>query len=166
MKNLQTTATHTQDKLGDIQLNLAKISVNQCSDRQRVFSEVEDKIVRDALKTETVDAVAREHATSLEKLTQGTGLWILNDTTFQAWEQEEAPILWNFGKPGVGKTMLAARTIETLLAKYSRHSGKSALTAVIHLSFKDSDPSLQECARLWKPLLGRLRRRTIDSRST
>ena len=150
VKTLQTTVIDSHDKLGGIQRNLAKMSLDQCSDRQRAFSEVEDKMVQDALKTETVDAVAREHAANLEKLTHGTGLWIVNDTTFQAWEQEEAPILWVFGKPGVGKTMLATKTMETLQAKYSQYSDKSARTSVSYLCFKDSDPSLQDCARLWK----------------
>ena len=150
VKGLQTIATDSQDKLGGMQLSLAEISLNQCSDRQRAFIEVEDRILQDALKTETVDAVAREHAANLEKLTQGTGLWIVNDTTFQAWEREEAPILWVFGKPGVGKTMLATKTVETLQARYSQPSNETALTSVSHLSFKDSEPSLQDCARLWK----------------
>ena len=150
VKALQTTATDSQDRLKGIQLNLAEMSLNLCSDRERAFSEVEDKIVQDVLKTETADAVAREHAANLEKLTQGTGLWIVNDSTFQAWEQGDAPILWVFGKPGVGKTMLATKTTETLQAKYLGHSVKSAHTSVSHLSFKDSDPSLQDCARLWK----------------
>ena len=69
---------------------------------------------------------------------------------FQAWEQEKAPLLWVFGKPGVGKTMLAARRIETLQNRYPQHSDIPSLTSVSYLYFKDGNPTLQDCAPMWK----------------
>ena len=122
----------------------------QRSDRQRAFSEAEEKSLSDSLRTKTVDEMAREHVGNMEKLTKGTGLWIKNDPMFQAWEQEKAPILWIWGKPGVGKTMLAAKTVELLQDMYPQHPDIPSLTSVSYLYFKDDNPALQDCAQMWK----------------
>lgn len=127
-----------------------EVLMNQRSDRQRAFSEAEEKKLSEALKTKTTDEIASQHATNVEKLTTNTGHWIRDDAMFKAWEQEQAPILWVFGKPGVGKTMLAARTIEMLQNKYPQHSDIPSLTSVSYLSFKDNNPALQDCAQFWK----------------
>ena len=102
----------------------------------------------EVLTTKATGEIAREHAANVEKLTRGTGLWIRDDIMFKAWELEQAPTLWIFGKPGVGKTMLAARTVEMLQNKYPQHSDIPSVTVVSHLSFNDNNPALQECAQL------------------
>ncbi|KAL9614237.1 MAG: hypothetical protein Q9167_001258 [Letrouitia subvulpina] len=150
VKDVQGIATDTQADVKLVKADVNDILTNQRNDRQRAFSEADEKKLSDALKTDTVEAVAREHAGNWEKLTKGTAVWIRDDVMFQAWEQEKAPCLWVFGKPGVGKTMLAARTIETLQNKYPQHSDIPSLTSVSYLYFKDDNPKLQDCAQMWK----------------
>ena len=150
VKDLQETAADSQIDIKIVKADVSEILTNQRSDRQRAFSEADEKKLYDALKTETTDEVAREHVGSCEKLTKGTAAWIRDDVMFQAWEQEKAPCLWIFGKPGVGKTMLAARTIETLQSKYPQHSDIPSLTSVSYLYFKDDNPKLQDCAQMWR----------------
>lgn len=143
VQDVQITASDTLDDVRTLKAGIEH-------DRKRHFSEVEEKRLSDALKTETTDDIVREHVANIEKLTKGTGLWIRDDFMFQAWEQEKAPILWVFGKPGFGKTMLAARTIETLQNRYPQHSDIPSLTSVSYLYFKDGNPTLQDCAQMWK----------------
>ncbi|KAL9046447.1 MAG: hypothetical protein Q9214_000714 [Letrouitia sp. 1 TL-2023] len=150
VKDVQEIATDTQADVKLVKADVNDILTNQRNDRQRAFSEADEKKLSDALKTNTVEEVAREHAGNWEKLTKGTAVWIRDDVMFQAWEQEKAPCLWVFGKPGVGKTMLAARTIETLQNKYPQHSDIPSLTSVSYLYFKDDNPKLQDCAQMWK----------------
>ena len=149
-KETQTTARDTLTSVRDVKYDVDEVLTNQRSDRQRAFSEAEDKKLSEALKTKTTDEIASQHATNVEKLTTNTGHWIRDDSMFKAWEQEQAPILWVFGKPGVGKTMLAARTIEMLQKKYPQHSDIPSLTSVSYFSFKENDPALQDCAQFWK----------------
>ncbi|KAL6716248.1 hypothetical protein ACLMJK_005814 [Lecanora helva] len=147
---VQNTVVDTQADVKVVKASLNDILTNQRSDRHRAFSEADEKKLSDALKTDTADEVAREHVGNWEKLTKGTAIWIRDDVMFGAWEQEEAPCLWVFGKPGVGKTMLAARTIETLQSRYPQHSDIPSLTSVSYLYFKDDNPKLQDCAQMWK----------------
>lgn len=150
VKDVQEIAADTQADVQVVKAGLSDLLTNQRSDRQRGFSEADEKKLYDALKTESFDEVAREHAGNWEKLTKGTAAWIRDDVMFQAWEQEKAPFLWIFGKPGVGKTMLAARTIETLQNKYPQHPDIPSLTSISYLYFKDDNPKLQDCAQMWK----------------
>ena len=150
VKESQEIAADTQSDVKIIKAGLSDIVVNQRIDRQRAFSEADERIIYDALNTDAIDEVARENAGNWEKLTKGTAKWIRDDVMFQAWEQEKAPFLWIFGKPGVGKTMLAARTIETLQNKYPQHSDIPSLTSVSYLYCKDDNPKLQNCAQMWK----------------
>lgn len=143
-----TTDMHTTLKLTNARTD--ELLSMQRSDRERAFSEAEEKSLSDSLRTKTVDEMAREHVGNVEKLTKGTGLWIKNDDMFQAWEQENVPILWVLGKPGVGKTMLAARTIQMLQDMYPQHPDIPSLTSVSYLYFKDDNPALQDCANMWK----------------
>ena len=144
------TVKDTRNDLKAIAAGVDKVLASQRGDRQKLFSEADEKTLLDALKTKVSDDVAREHAANLEKLTEGTARWIRDDTMFQAWEQEQAPILWVFGKPGMGKSMIAARTIEMLQNRYPQHSDIPSLTSVSYLYFKDDDPSLQDCAQMLK----------------
>ena len=136
VKNLESTA--------------AEILTNQRSDQQTFTNEMDESRLSSWLRTATTDELAREHVGNIEKLVKDTGHWIKHDAMFQAWEQERAHILWVFGRPGVGKTMLAARTIEMLQNKHPQHSDIPSLTSVSYIYFKDSKPALQDCAEMWK----------------
>ncbi|KAL8911343.1 MAG: hypothetical protein Q9171_003470 [Xanthocarpia ochracea] len=102
VKDVQKTAIDTVADIKNVKADLNDIPTNQCSDRQRAFSEAGERKLPDALKTDTVEEVAWEHVGNLEKLTKGIAAWIWDDVTFHAWEQEKAPCLWVFGKPSVG----------------------------------------------------------------
>ena len=150
VKNMEASTTDVHAAVNLTNARTDEVLSMQRSDRQRAFSEADEKSLSDSLRTKTVDEMAREHVGNAEKLTQGTGLWIKDDTMFQSWEQEKAPILWVFGRPGVGKTMLAARTIEMLQDRYPQHPNIPSLTSVSYLYFKDDNPALQDCAQMWK----------------
>lgn len=152
-KSVNSLQASTTDMHATLKLTNARtdeLLSMQRGDRERAFSEAEEKSLSDSLRTKTVDELAREHVGNLEKLTKGTGLWIKDDDMFQAWEQENVPILWVLGKPGVGKTMLAARTIQMLQDMYPQHPDIPSLTSVSYLYFKDDNPALQDCANMWK----------------
>ena len=152
VKETNSTATKTQVGVDDIKVELDKVLLNQRLDQQRDFSDAEESLLQRCLKTETADELAREHAANVERLTKGTGRWISEDIILQHWEKGQSPILWVFGKPGVGKSMLAASTIEMLQDKYPQHSHIPSLTSVGYVSFKENNPALRDLTNLLKAL--------------
>ena len=128
----------------------SRLLIYLLGDSQRALSEKDEKDLNDTLHTTTFPTLAQLHLANLDKLTKGTGLWIKDDVMFRLWKEEHAPILWVFGKPGVGKTMLAARTVETLQNVYPQHTDIPSLTSVSYVYFKDDNQDLQDCINIWK----------------
>lgn len=120
-----------------------------------MISEAEEKALSEALRTNAAAIVAAKHADNLEKLTKGTGLWIADEAMFQAWEQEKAPVLWIFGKPGTGKTFLATRIIDVLKNKYPQHVEHASLTSVSYFYIKE-DPNLQDMNQILKTIAAQI----------
>ena len=115
-----------------------------------MFSEADAKILSDSLATEAASIVKRRHDENLESLTNGTGLWIRDEPLFGAWQEEKAPLLWIFGKPGTGKTFLAAKTVDILQQIYPPHPDGTSLTSVSYFYIKDDNPNLQDLTQLFK----------------
>lgn len=91
----------------------------------------------------------------MDKLTKGTGLWIADEAMFRAWEQEKAPVLWIFGKPGTGKSFLATRIIDILKNKYPQHVEHASLTSVSYFYIKE-DPNLQDMNQILKTIAAQI----------
>jgi hypothetical protein len=139
-----------QDTMNDMHKGVSEVLAHQRSERLRTFNEVDERLIAERLQTDTTSEIARKYHQNVEFLTKGTGLWIRDDPMFQAWQEERAPILWIWGRPGVGKTMLATRTIELLKNNFPQHPDIPSLTSVSYLYFKDGDPKLQDLAQMWK----------------
>jgi hypothetical protein len=139
-----------QNTTNDMHKGVSEVLAYQRSERLRAFTEADERLIAERLQTDTTSAIAQKYQQNIESLTKGTGLWIRNDPMFQAWQKEHAPILWILGRPGVGKTMLATRTIELLKNKFPQHPDIPSFTSVSYLYFKDGDPKLQDLAQMWK----------------
>jgi hypothetical protein len=94
-----------------------------------------------------------------------TGLWLLEGDKFRVWKEDAASILWLYGIPGCGKTILSSTIIETL----SQHCSDDTdmVTAYFYFDFNDTqkqDPELMVCSLL-RQLLQRLSmvHRSIDA---
>ena len=51
-----------------------------------------------------------------EKRSQGTGIWLLENPAFVDWKSSPCSLLWLYGKPGSGKTVLSSTAIHFLLS--------------------------------------------------
>lgn len=138
-----------------------QISSTYIDDRRRAISEAEEKTLSEALYTKAAAIVAAKYADNLDRLTKGTGLWITDEAMFRAWEQEKAPILWIFGKPGTGKTFLATRIIDVLKNKYPQHVEHASLTSISYFYIKE-DPDLQDMNQILKTIAAQITK--VESR--
>ncbi|KAK8024530.1 nucleoside phosphorylase [Apiospora rasikravindrae] len=103
---------------------------------------------------------SRERHASLDKIAHtvpNTGDWILNDPTFIKWKDGNFKHLWCYGKPGVGKSVLAAKIIRRLrdIVEY-RYMQDMQLRAVIYVYFDYQQRESQTPAALLADLLWQL----------
>lgn len=93
VKDLQSTTSVVQTQVDSVAIDVKDIINSQRNDRQRAFSESDEKKLSDCLKLKSVDDNAREHAANIERLTKGTGDWIRTDPMFRDWQEAKAPVL-------------------------------------------------------------------------
>jgi hypothetical protein len=113
--------------------------------RSRANSDLEDARTDlvEKLRNESWEELRNHHRKSADAVAATTGMWIQNDSMFAAWENGQGSLLWIFGRPGVGKTVLAAATVEALKNKYSRHADNGPVRPTGYMYFKESQPKLQ-----------------------
>lgn len=88
VQDIGASAANIQVNTKLLGASVDEVIVNQRRDRQKTFTEAEEKRLKEHPKTERTDEIAREHATTVEKLTKGTGEWIKVDRMLQAWKDE------------------------------------------------------------------------------
>lgn len=86
-------------------------------------------------------------ANKKDKLLESTDSWVLNDTTYLKWLNENRPrVLWLRGDPGKGKTMLAIALIEEF-TKSLEHVESGSRTALAYF-FCDNQDDRRKTASL------------------
>ena len=86
----------------------------------------------------------------------GTGLWMLTSEKFKRWKQHPASLLWLYGIPGCGKTILSSTVVEDL--QHHCEDDQRKVTAYFYFDFNDTqkqDPELM-FRSLFHQLLQRL----------
>lgn len=110
-------------------------------------SEVKPDLV-EKLRNESWEELRNHHRKSVNAVAATTGTWIQNDSMFATWENGNGSLLWIFGRPGVGKTILAATTVEALKNKYSRNVENRPIRPTGYIYFKEGQPKLQNLSHM------------------
>lgn len=140
VRKLQISNEFVRGQLGQLVLYPA-------SDREMFIRNWKRRRFEEVLDSPSTLEVDRKYARHVESLAKNTGLWITREPSYQAWQQGAFPLLWIFGPPAVGKTMLASRTIELLKSQLLRQSDLDTTTSVSYLYFQNGNPDLQDCAQ-------------------
>ncbi|KAF2141322.1 uncharacterized protein K452DRAFT_38103 [Aplosporella prunicola CBS 121167] len=74
-------------------------------------------------------------AAVLARRTEGTGQWFLESNEFRQWVAGDNKVLWCPGDPGVGKTILAATSVDYLHQKYSNQDDVAVFC--VYCNYKD-----------------------------
>jgi hypothetical protein len=74
---------------------------------------------------------------ALEERKAETGLWLLESYQFVRWKTTNRSLLWLFGKPGCGKTILASTAIENVTQYIQARSNQAV--AYFYFTFRDAD---------------------------
>ena len=71
-----------------------------------------------------------------------TGKWLLEYEAFYKWKQNPASLLWLFGIPGCGKTVLSSTVIKHLLDR--RDSDTTLMVAYFYIDFSEKETQTPE----------------------
>jgi Cdc6-like AAA superfamily ATPase len=77
------------------------------------------------------------HNAARRKHEPGTGNWLLNLEGFKQWRDGDSGILWLYGIPGAGKTVLTSMVAEHLTEQQKNAEGPLARVAYYYFDFND-----------------------------
>lgn len=104
------------------------------------------------LKTTAVASTDDWYSWFRRKLLQGSGSWLENEEFFGYWMQHRAPILWIFGGPGSGKTMLSTWLISMLHERFEANSETSSGTSIGYFFIKENVEDLRNPNNIFKTM--------------
>lgn len=73
---------------------------------------------------------------------ENTGLWLLSNNPFLKWKIDENPLLWLYGKPGCGKTLLSSTAIVEIQGYCQIQPSRTM--AYFFFSFTDAEKQVPE----------------------
>ncbi|KAJ8130790.1 hypothetical protein O1611_g2838 [Lasiodiplodia mahajangana] len=85
-------------------------------------------------------------------LLEGSGAWLQKEEFFELWTQHHAPILWVFGGPGAGKTMLSTWLITMLNKQFEAKSEIGLATHVGYFFIKENVEDLRNPNIIFKTM--------------
>ncbi|ODM15197.1 hypothetical protein SI65_09436 [Aspergillus cristatus] len=94
---------------------------------------------------------------ALRKRHPGTGLWFIESELFHDWKMTRNPrVLWLYGIPGAGKTVLSSTIIEDLLRHTTTGDNKDSYPAVLQFFFDSNNRDKQSLDSLVRSLVSQL----------
>ena len=97
---------------------------------------------------------------TLQDRKAGTGTWFLDDSTFASWKCDTNSILWLYGIPGCGKTVLCSTAIEDALNQRSYATEQAVRVGFYYFDFNDQNQ--QRCDTMLRSLIAQLSQQTHD----
>ena len=98
-----------------------------------------------------------------KKRSQHTGLWLFEETSFHSWVQspdnaQQLHILWIYGAPGAGKTVLSATAIDHLRTQECAHGEKASKVVYFYGDSTDTSTgtAFNLCIAMLSQLIGGL----------
>ena len=119
-------------------------------DFKKEANEKVEKERLDKLDREVLGKVQDRHNYLVEQILEGSGNWIKEESLYQAWINEEEPILWIFGGPGAGKSFLSSKIISHLLDLHAQDHDHPARTSVGYFYIKENDERLRSLNAIFK----------------
>lgn len=104
------------------------------------------------LKTTAIASTEDWYSWFRRKLLQGSGSWLQNEEFFGYWMEHRAPILWIFGGPGSGKTMLSTWLISLLHDQFETDSKTHSGTSIGYFFIKENVEDLRNPNNILKTM--------------
>ncbi|KAL8706555.1 MAG: hypothetical protein Q9201_000428 [Fulgogasparrea decipioides] len=140
---LETNETVLETNEYVLEIKDAMLDVQSQADRAKL--ENERKAIKEWLSAPDPSI---NHTRAYRSRQKSTGLWFLDGETFACWEKQGS-LVWLYGIPGCGKTVLSSAIVEQVNRKHPSASG----LAVIYFYFDFNDVSKQKPENMVRSLL-------------
>lgn len=122
---------------------------------ESVRSQADDRLIEKlqyTLKTAAAASTDDWYSGYRRRLLQGSGSWLQTEEFFDYWVQHRAPVLWIFGDPGSGKTMLSTWLISLLRERFEVKSETYPGTSVGYFFIKENVEELRNPNTIFKTM--------------
>ncbi|KAL9628246.1 MAG: hypothetical protein Q9164_007348, partial [Protoblastenia rupestris] len=92
------------------------------------------------------------YSAAVERRCRNTGSWFLESDNYQDWLSTPGALLWLYGIPGCGKTILSSTIFQQMISGYQAHAD----TAVLYFYFDFNDPAKRQPENLVRSLIDQL----------
>ena len=92
------------------------------------------------------------YSAAVERRCGSTGDWFLESDIYRDWLSTPGALLWLYGIPGCGKTILSSTIIQRTISGYQAHAD----IAVLYFYFDFNDPAKQQPENLVRSLIDQL----------
>lgn len=99
------------------------------------------------------------HEDARRKHQAGTGEWLIEHPAFKDWKNTKGSVLWLYGIPGCGKTVLSSSVIEHLRGEYDTRDN----AALAYFYFDFGTPAKQSVVNCVRYLLSRLTSNLLET---
>ncbi|KAJ8115755.1 hypothetical protein ONZ43_g4594 [Nemania bipapillata] len=144
------------DKVQEDVTNLASLARENAATVQEIKAQQIDRRLLEnmhhVLKAGAVTQTDSWYSLFKRNLLEGSGAWLQKEEFFDLWMQHHAPILWVFGGPGAGKTMLSTWLITMLNKQYEAKSEIGLATHVGYFFVKENVEDLRNPNILFKTM--------------
>lgn len=108
--------------------------------------------LRHTLKTSAAGHTDEWYSLFRDRLLKGSASWLQKEAFFDLWMQHRAPILWVFGGPGAGETMLSTWLITLLNKQFEANSGMASEASVAYFFVKENVEGLRNPNIMFKTM--------------
>jgi hypothetical protein len=157
VESVAMTVTETNIKTEQINIGMQNVTLGQQEFRQEVHEGIRNVMAaivsaggsedKDIKYQEKIKNILHPSVSPLDIYTSiakrrvpGTGNWIRTEQLFQAWTNQENPVLWISGNPGSGKSFISENIISFLQEMHPQGISHPSQTSIGYFFFKDSDP--------------------------
>ncbi|KAA8571421.1 hypothetical protein EYC84_001424 [Monilinia fructicola] len=150
---MDASTKHIQELVGAISLDNADIA-------KRIDGQSAYDTKGEILQWLTEVDPAEDYLRTLKRRLRGTGVWLQDDSRFKSWISRCKPFcdrstLWIHGRPGSGKTVLSATTIEYLQQVSQRKAGEE-MTRVAYFYCDSGDDRKKATLNILGSILAQL----------
>lgn len=142
--------------INEVGREMKSLTMHVQNDRQETLEQRQLDHLKSVLHSKAVSYTDEWYSILKGSMLRGSAAWLQDESLFQYWIDHQVPVLWVFGGPGAGKSMLACWLITHLVSQYNSTSDLSGETSVGYFFVKENREELRTPSSIFRTLAWQL----------